>query len=130
MTGRRLLLLRASALTGALAVIVGAFGAHALKDSLDAAGRATYETGVLYLFLHTLAALGCALLPEGTKRARAAGFTLLGGGIAFAAAVLLTLVSPKVFGPIAPLGGTAMIVGWILLATVRPEPLPGSGDPV
>ena len=101
-------------LAGASAVALGAFGAHALRGSLDAASMATWHTGVEYHFWHALALLVAAVgLREGRARnvaigAFAAGIVLFSGSL-----YALALGAPRMVGVITPVGGVAFITGWL-----------------
>lgn len=108
------------ALLGGLAVALGAFGAHALKARLAPEKLVTFDTGVRYHFYHAL-----ALLAVGTAQIAlpAAGTLALSGwlfvaGIALFSGSLywLALGGPRWLGPVTPLGGLALIGGWIALA--------------
>lgn len=108
------------ALSGALAVMAGAFGAHALKARLTAAQLDTWATAVQYHFYHALAliAVGLAmrLLPEASGLQRVGGLFLF-GLLAFSGSLyLLALTGVRQLGFITPLGGVAFIAGWLLLA--------------
>jgi uncharacterized membrane protein YgdD (TMEM256/DUF423 family) len=113
----RVLLLLA-AIAGALAVAFGAFGAHALRDTLNAAQLATWQTAVSYLFWHVLAALFAARYGE-TQASRAAllaSALFLVGSLVFSATLFaIALGAPRWLGAITPLGGTALIAGWLVL---------------
>jgi len=105
---------------GALAVMLGAFGAHALEQPLADKGLTdTYQTAVQYHFYHVLALLATGLLmgQQHHKRLRwvALMFTL---GIVFFSGSLyvLCLTGVRVLGAITPIGGVLFIVGWALLA--------------
>jgi uncharacterized membrane protein YgdD (TMEM256/DUF423 family) len=102
--------------SGALAVMLGAFGAHALKNELDAAALQTWHTAVEYQFWHTLALLAAALAPPSRWRgACAVAFAI--GIVAFCGSLYaLALGAPHVVGAITPLGGACFIAGWIGLA--------------
>ena len=99
----------------AIAIALGAFGAHALKPVLTATASGVYETAVLYLLLHALA---LSALPF---RASSARFLLL--GMLFFSGSLL-LLSTRAFhglelrwlGPITPIGGLCLMAGWVLHA--------------
>jgi uncharacterized membrane protein YgdD (TMEM256/DUF423 family) len=98
-----------AALSGALAVIAGAFGAH------GAHGPAVewLKTGSHYQLVHAVAALVVAGRPMG----RGAGWCFVGGSALFAGTLYaMALGAPLWFGAITPLGGLAMIVGWVMLA--------------
>ena len=79
------LFLTLGSLSGALAVIIGAFGAHGLKDKLCEQMLAVYKTGVEYHFYHTLALLGIGLLSLHYKSAllTASGWSMVAGIIIF-----------------------------------------------
>ena len=111
---------------GALAVALGAFGAHALKERLVSADLAIFETAVRYQFYHALALL--MVLPvkrwtassdasTGSRWADRAGWAFL-VGIALFSGSLYLLVATGVckLGIITPFGGAAFIAGWLLLA--------------
>lgn len=109
-----------TALAGASAVGLGAFGAHGLKEVLRANGTAPlWETAVLYHLVHSVALLavvgagGPVTRSKGkwTVRAWAVGIVLFSGSL-----YALALGAPRWVGAIVPpLGGTAFIVGWLAL---------------
>lgn len=107
-------------LLGASGVALGAFGAHALKGALAAAAtREVWETAVRYQLLHAAALLGLAAWlrsSSGSAARRAlwaarlwAAGTLLFSGSLYA----LALGGPRWLGPVTPLGGAALIAGWL-----------------
>jgi uncharacterized membrane protein YgdD (TMEM256/DUF423 family) len=102
------------AFSGALTVGLGAFGAHALKESVPPADLDIWNTAVHYQGLHALALILFGLFAE---RRRAGGLTgwgfLLGTAIFSGTLYGIVLGGPRWLGAITPLGGTAMIVGWI-----------------
>jgi uncharacterized membrane protein YgdD (TMEM256/DUF423 family) len=105
----------------ALAVGLGAFGAHGLKARLDANHLDIYKTAVLYHFLHALGLLIVSVLPKtGTISAESANTVcwLLAAGILIFSGSLyaLSVTGVSVLGAITPIGGVAFIVGWLLLA--------------
>jgi uncharacterized membrane protein YgdD (TMEM256/DUF423 family) len=109
----------AAALTGAAAVVLGAFGAHALRDSLDERALATWHTAVDYQFWHTLALLATGLwMRTASSRAlRFASIAFCVGIVLFCGSLyLLALGAPRGFGAVTPLGGVAFITGWLALA--------------
>jgi uncharacterized membrane protein YgdD (TMEM256/DUF423 family) len=96
-----------AALSAAIAIMAGAFGAHA------ASGLAVewLKTGAFYQLVHAVAVLA---LPD---VGRAAQRLLLGGSLIFAATLyLMALGLPRMLGAVTPIGGALMIVGWLLLA--------------
>lgn len=109
----------AAALTGAAAVVLGAFGAHALRASLDAQSLATWHTAVDYQFWHALALLATGVLARtrASTALRVAAVMFAVGMVLFCGSLyLLALGAPSGFGAITPLGGVAFIVGWLALA--------------
>lgn len=103
----------------ALAVILGAFGAHALKERLVEAGQLeNWHTAVRYHAWHALAVLAFGIVQErrGIGSLPAWLFTI--GTLLFSGSIYcLSLdVARSVMGPITPLGGLCLIVGWIVFA--------------
>ena len=123
MTAR--LLLQLAGLFGALGVAIGAFGAHALHDTLVRAGRAdTFETAVRYQFYHALALLAIGALWVARPELRALGTTgaLWAGGIVVFSGSLYALCFTGItkLGAVAPIGGLLFVAGWVsLLLAVR-----------
>ncbi|MFN8344511.1 MAG: DUF423 domain-containing protein [Spirosomataceae bacterium] len=114
--------LQAGAILGALGVVLGAFGAHALKPTLEASGRMdTFETAVKYQFYHALGLVLLSILLQNAAVSALrwynwAGYALLAGVIIFSGALYtICFTGIKTFGAIAPIGGTLMIAGWVLL---------------
>jgi uncharacterized membrane protein YgdD (TMEM256/DUF423 family) len=118
----RLFLICGSAF-GAVAVVLGAFGAHSLRARLDAPLLHAFETGVTYQFYHSIAlcllALWCRQLERvaAADAATVAGFAFIGGiGVFCGSLYALALGGPRWLGPVTPLGGIAFIVGWVAFA--------------
>ena len=106
------------ALSMGVAVVLGAFGAHALNERLVAAGQLeSWRTAVLYQALHALALIAVGLMPP-RFAPRAAGWLFLAGAALFSGSIYgLALEGPKaVLGPMTPLGGLLLIGGWCALA--------------
>ncbi len=104
---------------GALGVILGAFGAHALKSKLGVDQLATFETGVRYQMYHVFALIAVAslLARSPSSAAVASGWFFLAGIALFSGSLyLLALKSWTWLGPVTPLGGLCFIIGWITLA--------------
>ncbi|MDA1038752.1 MAG: DUF423 domain-containing protein [Planctomycetota bacterium] len=123
MTAMRLWLV-AGAVLGGIGVAAGSFGAHGLKDTLEATGQAAnWETSVRYCLVHALALLVVGLtcgLPQ-TVNVRgllsvAGGGFLLGTLIFSGFLATLSLTGLRVLGAIVPIGGVLMLVGWTCLA--------------
>ncbi len=113
-----------AAILGALSVILGAFGAHALKKLVQPDQIATFETGVRYQFYHTFALLGVGILYRRMpgKLMEWAGILFISGIVLFSGSLyLLTWIQAvenvglKGIGAITPLGGLCFIAGWICL---------------
>jgi uncharacterized membrane protein YgdD (TMEM256/DUF423 family) len=109
-----------AAVMGALAVAIGAFGAHGLEPILQKFGRIdTFETAVKYHFYHTLAIFLAAILlqihPERTLIKRSIWSFFMGIIIFCGTLYTLALTGINWLGAITPLGGVAFILGWILL---------------
>lgn len=110
----KLALLLGAALA-AIGVALGAFGAHALKAVLDAEKLGWWQTGVQYQMWHAigLLAIGAAVLP-GT---RGIAILLAIGALMFSGSLyLMALTGMRWLGMVTPLGGLAMIGGWLWLA--------------
>ncbi len=108
------------ALSGGLAVALGAFGAHGLRARLAADLLTTFETGVRYHMYHALALLVVAWVVArwpGSPWPVAAGWLFVAGTILFSFSLyLLSLTGARWLGAITPLGGVAFVVGWLCLA--------------
>lgn len=100
---------------GASAVLLGAFGAHALRGVLDPAGRELWHTASQYHFWHALALAAACLAPDVRARRTAAGAFAIGIVLFSGSLYALALGAPRWCGAITPLGGVAFIVGWIAL---------------
>lgn len=106
-----------AAVNGALAVLAGAFGAHALSSHLVYASA--FSTGAHYHLMHALAMGLAALAARGGARAHAevAAMLFLIGIILFSGSLyMLAVTGIKYFGFITPVGGTSLIAGWVVLA--------------
>ena len=100
------------------AVILGAFGAHALKDILlERGSSATWETAVHYQMWHALALILTSLIHEKTPVRPLTGYCFMIGTLLFSVSLYaLALGGPRWLGPITPLGVLCLIAGWALLA--------------
>ncbi|NCT66043.1 MAG: DUF423 domain-containing protein [Rhodanobacteraceae bacterium] len=110
--------LLAAAFAGATAVLLGAFGAHALRGLLDEHALATWRTAVDYQFWHALALLGVGLLAQArsSRALSVATIAFVTGLLLFCGSLYaLALGAPRGFGAITPLGGVAFITGWLAL---------------
>ncbi len=112
--------IKIAAIFGALAVAIGAFGAHALKPMLLESGRLeTFETAVKYHFYHALALLLIGTLQAHfeSKKLHYSALAMIIGIIIFSGSLyVLCLTNLNILGAITPIGGAAFIAGWIMLA--------------
>jgi uncharacterized membrane protein YgdD (TMEM256/DUF423 family) len=100
----------------ALAVMLGAFGAHGLRDKLDAYSMDVYQKAVFYHFVHALGMLAVALSPR-TAQFGWVNVLLLAGIVIFSGSLyLLAVTGVRTLGAITPLGGLSFIAAWLLLA--------------
>jgi uncharacterized membrane protein YgdD (TMEM256/DUF423 family) len=109
-----------ASLSGMLAVVFGAFGAHALKGKLDDQALKVFETAVQYHFYHTVALLVVgviALNQPQTMLLKSSGWLFVIGILVFSGSLyLLSLTGVRWLGAVTPLGGLALIAGWACLA--------------
>ena len=111
----------AAAILLALAVSIGAFGAHGLQGRLDAYSLSVYEKGVFYHFIHALGMLAVPLLLRANLISRAAanwtGWLLLSGIVLFSGSLyILAITGVRTLGAITPFGGVSFIAAWVTLA--------------
>jgi uncharacterized membrane protein YgdD (TMEM256/DUF423 family) len=116
------IVLLSAALYGALGIIFGAFGAHALKKTFTEDLLKSFETGVKYQLYHAIVLLVIGFqLPFTNSLEKSAAWCLIVGTFLFSFSIYgLCLSSAKgrklrFLGPITPLGGLLLVVGWILL---------------
>jgi len=110
---------------GLLAVVLGAFGAHALKNKLDIYQHSIFEKAVSYQFYHVAALIAviCFSAKYPSKYLAFAGWSFTAGILLFCGSLYLLATRhltgldglTPVLGPITPLGGLAFIAGWIFL---------------
>ena len=101
-----------------LAVALGAFGAHGLRQRLSPDMLAIFETGVRYHVYHALALLAVAWVADKNPEsfANAAGWTFTLGIVVFSGSLyILSISGIRWLGAVTPLGGVALLVGWALL---------------
>ena len=106
---------RIAAITGFIAVALGAFGAHGLQDLLEKNGRMeTWKTAVLYHLTHAAVMLVISTL----RPLRSVAWSLLLAGIVIFSGTLyvLALTNVKWLGAITPIGGVCLLAGWLALA--------------
>jgi len=110
-----------AALSGAVSVLAGAFAAHGLDAVAEAKEIGWLHIGSQYAAVHAVAMLAVACLAGmgrlNTKFAVAAQWLFLAGSVLFPAALYgLALHGPRLLGAVAPIGGTAFIIGWLMVA--------------
>lgn len=106
-----------------LSVIFGAFGAHALKESLEPEDLEVFKTGVQYQMFHALALIltGIMLKSKPSKNLANATLCFILGIFLFSGSLYLITIGKSTHnnldwvGPITPIGGISFIVGWILV---------------
>jgi uncharacterized membrane protein YgdD (TMEM256/DUF423 family) len=109
---------------GAAGVMLGAFGAHALRARLEATQLETWGTAVDYHLLHAVALLALALFGQATGRNVGVPATAFTAGIVLFSGSLyaLALSGPRWLGPLTPLGGLLLIAGWAALIRLARTP--------
>lgn len=106
------------------AIILGAMGAHALKSVLAPEDLHAYETAVQYQLYHGLALLGLGVLAEGKIELKLVRILLIIGTLLFSGSIYLLLIFgqlqlfnlQKIIGPVTPIGGLCLIVGWLVFS--------------
>lgn len=106
---------------GAISVILGALGAHALEKVLSAESLESFNTGVRYQAWHSIALLAISFSPENfplkkwIMRTWITGIILFSGSIYLLSTRALSGMDLSFLGPVTPLGGLLMILGWALV---------------
>jgi len=109
---------------GGLSVLLGAFGAHSLKDHLTEQKLATFQTGTQYMGYHALALILVGILvlvlgEPGKQALKKVGIFFTTGIVLFSGSLYaLAFDGPRFFGPVTPLGGLSFMIGWFTLAVV------------
>ena len=101
-----------------LAVLIGAFGAHGLKNIVDSTKLATFETGVRYHFYHGLGLFILGLLQQNfqTLRLKVSSYAFLVGILLFSFnCYFYVLTGVKVFAMLVPVGGLLFVLGWVVI---------------
>jgi uncharacterized membrane protein YgdD (TMEM256/DUF423 family) len=109
-----------AALLGFLGVALGAFGAHALRESLTPRDLEIFETAVRYQLIHAVALLGIAAAAARWTDVQTplawAGWGMIGGVVVFSGSLyLLVGTGVRSFGAITPIGGVGLLLGWVAL---------------
>lgn len=106
-----------AAINMAIAVALGAFGAHGLKNMVSAQQLEWWQTATLYWFVHALGLLLVGVLIRLKSTTQTTAWLLQIGILIFAGSLYaMTLGAPRWFGAITPIGGVLMITGWLWLA--------------
>lgn len=107
---------------GMTAIILGAFGAHALKKVLTAEELVTFETGVKYQMYHALFLLFLGMTSLVNEKVKKSIFKLIVFGVVFFSGSIYILATKTVtgidfrpLGIVTPIGGTLLIIGWVVL---------------
>ncbi len=104
-----------------LAVVLGAFGAHALKSRVELSDLENWKTAVQYQFFHALALifLSNTKLPAGLAGSSSwiflAGVILFSGSLYLLSTRSISGISAGILGPLTPIGGLFLIAGWVML---------------
>jgi uncharacterized membrane protein YgdD (TMEM256/DUF423 family) len=105
------------AVMGALAIVCGAFGAHALRTRLDVSDLEIWRTAVLYHLVGAFALVQYGLFVRGRQTRGLAGWSFEFGTVIFSGSLYaLALGGPRWLGAITPIGGALLITGWLLFA--------------
>lgn len=111
-------LIALGALNAAIAVAAGAFAAHGLRGRLDARALEVFETAARYQIYHAFAIVLAGMLAASgaTRGAQAAGWMFQAGIVLFSGSLyVLALTGEKALGAVTPLGGLALLAGWLWL---------------
>jgi uncharacterized membrane protein YgdD (TMEM256/DUF423 family) len=117
-------IIRTIGISGALAVVLGAFGAHGIKPLISDTSYSNYQTAVLYHFIHTLALGILLVLPKENNRIKSISYLLFTTGITCFSGSLYVISTRELtgfqwalkLGPVTPLGGLLFILGWGTIA--------------
>ncbi len=94
-------------------MLLGAFGAHALRSRISGEMLEIYRTGVLYQMFHAVALIAVAGICDRLRRPRLVGVLFGGGVIVFSGSLYaLAITGVRLWGAVTPLGGLALIAGW------------------
>lgn len=112
-------MIRFAGLFGALAVLTGAFGAHALKERLPADLLAVWNTGAHYHLVHAAVLLALGLVGARDARVRLPFLLIATGVVIFSGSLYaLALSGIRPLGAVTPVGGVLMVAGWISVGWV------------
>jgi len=104
----------ASGIFGFLAVLLGAFGAHILRDRMSSELLSTFQTGVFYQAIHSVVVLAIAI--AGDNRFFKAAIIMIIGIVLFSFSLYLySLTQIRIFAMITPIGGISFLAGWLMI---------------
>ncbi|MEN9611396.1 MAG: Proline--tRNA ligase [Bacteroidota bacterium] len=112
------LFIRLACIFASTAVILGAFGAHALKSVLSESSLKSFQTGVQYQMYHAFALLAAGILQQfvDNPAIKWSGYFFTAGILCFSGSLyILTLLGWRWLGPITPIGGIFFVLGWLSL---------------
>lgn len=117
-------LLGIAAVSGLLAVALGAFGSHALKAQISFENMSLFQTANQYHFIHTMALLVVAILyaRDESTFLKVSSYAFINGLVLFSGSLYLMSLRPffsadiMFLGPVTPLGGIFLLIGWLMLA--------------
>ena len=103
-----------AAISGFIAIAVGAFAAHGVSDPV---AKDWLKTGASYEFMHAMATLACATFMQvGARRAQFAPAFFLTGTVVFSGSLYaMALGGPRILGAVTPIGGVLFLIGWGVL---------------
>ncbi len=112
-----------AAISGCLAVVAGAFGAHGLKARLDPSQLDAWVTATQYHLLHSVVLLALALFAAQSGRSiRLPAGLFSSGMLLFSGSIyLLALTKMRWLGPVTPIGGVLLILGWLSLVRLTSD---------
>jgi len=116
-----------SGINGVVAIAAGAFGAHGLQSIANDARLSAFETGANYHLLHAIALLGLAAIAARvqSKAVMATGWLWLAGTLMFAVPLyIFGITGDKTLIMVTPIGGTTLMIGWLMLAIAGYRALP------
>jgi len=103
-----------SGILGFLAVSLGAFGAHVLKEKISDELLSVFQTGILYHLIHTVVVLVIAINAD--NRFFKAAIFMISGIVLFSFSLYIYSVTQiKIFAMITPFGGVSFLIGWLLI---------------
>ena len=112
------------AIFSGLSVMLGAMGAHSLKNVLTEKNLSAFQTATEYMGYHGLALIlvgivSLQLSDNGAKALKKVGFLFTAGILMFSGSIYILISDgPRLFGPVTPLGGLCFMLGWFIFAGV------------